>query len=825
MLRLRIIHQLRTATFLLVLFVILGALGTLIWANVTGMPEAWRQAVERAIAERGIHVKIGHLSYNPLEGIVAREVEVYASKERKQVLSRLEGIILDLDNSKLAKGEIQLARVKLDKARLTLAVDPDDPNSEILRVDNIHGEFIPPGNPHIEVRNARGTIAGIDVILNAKIADDLGSRSEHIESRGQENQSELIAKILRELRAWKFDQDNSPQVRIQLVGKRSEMDQARAKISLQAKAIGKNQHIIEHVAAEAELQRNLLSVTSFQATNGNRRLSARLDYDMNRQSGRFSIQSSLEIPELLQSWFGAKPIKDLVIAGNQSLDADGEFIIKRGKAVDIHATGYAHCNSAMLCGIRFDSIKSSFAWRNGDLYLKDVLMTRPDGKVSGKVLIDGQIVRLDLHSSLLAEFYRPLFTDKHVEEIIDNFETHPQSRMELSLEGGFDRADPESWAYAGKVSLRDISYRGVALQSLETDLSVSSLRMDFTNGHITFDYSDYLMAKRFNGARVGQLSFDSVRYQAHDHQSLTFDGLDGSFWPAPLCRMFLNETSEELEKYAFYQPPRISGSGIIGLDNNEDTVISVNFSSTHQAEYVLLGSPVTIDQPSGKVTVTDTGVTITDLKLGVFDGPLEADFNFPRGKPMEAKIQAAELSMDSINSTYGFNVESEGRISLSLDFQMQPARIASMQGQGNFKLEKAELFSVPIFGPLSIVMQGVLGDKRIGAERAKNASCDFRIKDGVMASDSFVTTTKSLVFTGEGWVDLDKKSMDMTMRVNARGLLGLVTFPFRPFYGLFQFQGTGPLDKPVWNQVAFTKPHDKVQDILLKEPGEKTGQP
>ncbi len=122
-------------------------------------------------------------------------------------------------------------------------------------------------------------------------------------------------------------------------------------------------------------------------------------------------------------------------------------------------------------------------------------------------------------------------------------------------------------------------------------------------------------------------------------------------------------------------------------------------------------------------------------------------------------------------------------------------------------------------------MQGVLGDKRIGAERAKNASCDFRIKDGVMASDSFVTTTKSLVFTGEGWVDLDKKSMDMTMRVNARGLLGLVTFPFRPFYGLFQFQGTGPLDKPVWNQVAFTKPHDKVQEILLKEPGEKTGQP
>ena len=43
------------------------------------------------------------------------------------------------------------------------------------------------------------------------------------------------------------------------------------------------------------------------------------------------------------------------------------------------------------------------------------------------------------------------------------------------------------------------------------------------------------------------------------------------------------------------------------------------------------------------------------------------------------------------------------------------------------------------------------------------------------------------------------------------GLSGLV------FYGLFQFKGTGPLKKPIWEKVAFTKPNDKVQEMLLNE--------
>lgn len=817
MLRLRIIHRIRTAAFLLVLTLLVGAVGTLIWANYTGMPKAWRQAFERGIARHGIHAEIGALSYNPLEGITARKVTVYASEERKQVISRLEGIILDLDNAKLAKGEIQLARVKLNDARLFLPVYPDDPDSEVLEIDNINGEFIPPGNPHIEIRNARGRISGIDLVLNARIADDRRRATSDQPASQQKNNGELLARVIRELRQWSFDSEAPPEIRIQCTGRRSQMDQIKASISFRAKSVEKNQHTIEHIQAEAELHENMLSVHNITAVNGNRRMKAHLDYDTHLQHGRFDIDCTLEIPELLQSWLGFNPLSDLLIAGSQEVRSSGEFQLITGKPPSVHATGQASCEFASLKGIRFDQIRSDFAWRDGVLFLKDLSLARPDGEVRGKALIQPDLVRLNLHSTLLPEFYRPLFDDEQAEELIANFATNPDSRMELHIEGGYDRNDPESWAYAGKLKLEKMSYRGVGLAFMETKLSASSSQMDFADGAITFDYSDYPMAIRHAGPKSGELKFESVRYRSAGGQHASFSGLEGKFWPAPLCRMFTDQTADILESYEFQHPPQIFAAGSIDLQDTGKTHVKVDFSSKHPAVISLLETPVILNSPKARVEVTGEDVNIHGLSAGVFEGEVVSNMRFPAGKAMSVELQASKFSINSINSTFGMNMNCGGLVAGNLDFQMLPGQIGSMQGKGNLSLVQAELFSVPIFGPLSRLMQSVLNDNRVGAERAKEASCNFLIQDGVVASNDFRTTTTSLIFAGEGWIDLDRKTMDMTMRLNARGLLGILTLPLRPFYGLFQFRGVGPLKGPEWKRVMFTKPRSEIQQLLLEK--------
>ena len=174
--------------------------------------------------------------------------------------------------------------------------------------------------------------------------------------------------------------------------------------------------------------------------------------------------------------------------------------------------------------------------------------------------------------------------------------------------------------------------------------------------------------------------------------------------------------------------------------------------------------------------------------------------------------------MPALSSTYGFEIKGGGLLTGRIEFAITGGDASTMSGKGLVALEGAELFSVPIFGPLSAVVSKVLDDKRAGFERAKSAFCNFDIREGVLQAGDFQSATTSVTFTGDGEVDLAKKTIDFTIRLNARGLLGLITLPLRPFYGLFQFRGTGPIDGTVWENVHFTSPPKEQNDLLLAPP-------
>ena len=208
---------------------------------------------------------------------------------------------------------------------------------------------------------------------------------------------------------------------------------------------------------------------------------------------------------------------------------------------------------------------------------------------------------------------------------------------------------------------------------------------------------------------------------------------------------------------------------------------------------------------------------MADLKLNAFDGPVAGKFIYDNGK-LDGETSWTKISLPALASTYGFQNKSGGELTGRLGFSVTDGRVKTMNGEGLFALEKTELFSVPMFGPLSQVISGVLNDRRAGFERAKSAFCTFGITDGIMRIRNFQTSTTSLTFAGEGEVDLSDRTLDMTMRMNARGLLGFLTLPLRPFYGMFQFRGTGPLKDPVWQNVMFTAPSEEQKEALREIP-------
>ncbi|MBU6327496.1 MAG: hypothetical protein KGQ89_07705, partial [Verrucomicrobia bacterium] len=182
-----------------------------------------------------------------------------------------------------------------------------------------------------------------------------------------------------------------------------------------------------------------------------------------------------------------------------------------------------------------------------------------------------------------------------------------------------------------------------------------------------------------------------------------------------------------------------------------------------------------------------------------------------------ADLHWSKLNLPAIASTYEFKDKGYGRLTGRIELKGTTNDTTTLTGVGLCSLEKGELFAVPIFGPLSPIISGLLGDKRAGFERAKDAFCNFSVEKGVIRTNDFETKTSNTQFTGNGEFDLNNKTIDMTIRMNARGLLGIITLPLQPIIkGLFQFQGQGPMNKPHWEHVIFTSPPEEEKAALLR---------
>jgi hypothetical protein len=822
MTRLRLFQNLRTALMLLVAAVVIALGVALWWANRTGLPDTWRAMIEGELEKQGLHVRIERLSYQPLRGVVAEEIRVFSDTSHHHQVSRLERVIIDVDKARLARGEVKVTRFELVDGRLDLPVDSEDPDSQVLEATHVNAIISMPGSRLLEIRDASGVVEGIDITLSARM---LGYRptmgAPDANDPGGRNRMELLRRFLDTARGWNYGEKEKPRLNLVIDGDLSDRSTLHGRMKLTAPRVEKNGHVLEKISAEAEWNGTLLTVTSMKATDQRGTLDARLDFDMNGREGRFGVTSTLDATHLLQSWFAMPEISAVSFAGEQRLEGSGEFKLIDGGPPLIKLTGQASCKALLINGVPFDSFEGSFSWTGADLYLRDLKIARRDGQATGKLLVQDRYVRLAVHTNLPIDVGRPFFVNHPFGPVLKDFGANERTREETELEFAFDLDKPHSWVCTGHAKLDHGSYRGIPVVTAQTDFSLNHDELDFRNGSAEFDYRAYPMQLAHDGSKVGPVKVKRVRYDA-ESALVELVGVEGNIWPAPVLRMFARDVADHLETYRFHQPPSLVANGVIDTKPKGRTDLHVVFKTDSPADYEFLGETLVLGAPSGEVRVQNNRVSVANLGFSAFGGPVKATlFSAPSkngASELSGEFSWTKVSFNEIAARYGFETRSGGRVTGRIEFSTLLNALDTMNGKGLVGLEDGELFSVPIFGPLSPLVAGILADKRAGFQKAGDAFCTFTIRDGVLRTNDFKTETPSMVFTGDARIDLPKLMIDMTMRMNARGLLGIITLPLRPFYGLFQFHGEGPLKKPTWQNVMFTSPPEDQKDLLLNPP-------
>jgi hypothetical protein len=798
----------------------------LVWLNEQGFGGEWGDRIAAELAERGIHADFREARFSPLQGIIVKGATIYHGDDRSRVFARIPELHIDIDRARAFRGELVLRKLVLQDTDMTIPFATGTGKPAIAEFSKLSGEVTIDRQGRLLLQNAHGLLAGMEFDLHAELDHfELGSIAGEARQADDQSRSEFLQQILAELSRWSFPQSTPPKLDLRLAGNLSKPGTIRTAFTLEAEELSRQDYTMKDVVLSGNLLGRHLSVKRVFFSDGAGELEADADYGLRAREGRYTLSSSIHLARLLRTCFDHHGLDQMVSSQTPKIDAYGDFRIAPDGSFSAGAAGTVDLPRFRFLGSSFERLQSEFSWKEDSTFLRNLRVTHRDGELTGQVHIQGDTIKYRAKSTLPLSVLSPFVAETSgLARIIGNCEFGPKSTVLLETElGTIARSNLKEWHSRGRARFTNLSYRGVPFHSLSADYSISPIEHIYSKIEGRFDYSRHGPSRRHGTVSSALVRADRI---SHDRGArLTrIKNLRGTAWPGPVLRLFAPKAADHVENsYRFRKPPTFVSNGVVGHKGAAAlTDVKTSLKTHASTDYTFLKRELTLEKLTGQVRYRHRRVDATGLTFRVFNGPVGGNVTV-RLKPgarssYSGGLHWTRVRLAAIGKTFGFAKADQGYVTGRFDFSGVSGNIRTLDGTGALGLERGHLFYVPVLGPLSTILGGILGDKRASHEEARDASCTFAVRDGIFYTKDFHTSTPSTVFTGEGAIDLDRDTIDMTVRMNARGFLGLITLPLRPFNGLFQFSGKGPLSKPVWRSAPFESPPSGKNDPLFRKP-------
>lgn len=803
----------------LLVIAVIGLLGGIIYLNQIGFPGKYGEWVRTELKDRGLHLEFDSLRFSPRHGLIATETVFFAKPGDKYPAMTADYISIDIDKSLAIRGTFELREIKIIGGTTYLPMEEGD---EALKAEDIDATVFIQPDQRIRVREATGVIEGVNINLTADLKLPKDEGGEAPEERGR---TDLILRaLLAELDRWKIPAEAPPELTFVLRGDLGDPSNIHTEFSLEANDLVRNEYSLGTISLHGDLRSQLITIDRILLADDSGEAEGEADWDLLKKSGRFDLSSSLRIKDFLKSCFEVEVMTKLDQEESPNIKVEGTIFQREDQSISVKAIGYAHIGPFRFLDTTYTGLESEFSWHDGDLFLQGMKMNHEKGAITGDFLMKGDDIRYRLRSNLpLSAFAPVIVADSATDKLLSQFSFQDESVLALEVEGRMKRSDKRKWAAKGRAYSTTVNYRSVAMHQLRSHFDITEKKIEFSRVEAIINDDAEKVRKRYGGSTSQPIFADLINIDRKSKVT-TVSNMRGTFWPSPIVRAFTPKVADHIsENYRFHEPPTLTVNGSFpGKNGNpQDTAFNIIIRTTGQTDYPFLGKLLPTTQMRADVTMRGLNVEVDRLAFatleGVSGGKVSVQID-PQMTRYQGEMQIDRISFPELSKVYEFEDVNKGKLAGKITFSGGGGNIRNFNAKGAIGLQKGNLVSLPVLGPLSPLMSGILGDKRAGYERAKDASASFIVKNGVWQSEDIVAESSSIVLTGDGWIDLDTKKMDMTIRVNARGLLGIIAIPLTPFKGLFQFRGSGQFTEPEWNLSPFTKPRKGIGDVIFEKP-------
>jgi hypothetical protein len=227
----------------------------------------------------------------------------------------------------------------------------------------------------------------------------------------------------------------------------------------------------------------------------------------------------------------------------------------------------------------------------------------------------------------------------------------------------------------------------------------------------------------------------------------------------------------------------------------KNTRLEVKVDGANGMDYVFLGKTLPFDRISARLLFTNDRLQIVDLHGGLLSGAVRgnADISLARNDPRyRANISVSDMNFPLLTDLY-FNYKTAlGLLNGTYDFTGVGSDPRTMLGRAKVQVTDGDVFAIPIFGPLSGILNRILPGS--GYSIARRATASLKVDDGIIHTDDFDADGMLFSMLGHGDIHFLDDKLDFNVRLNMKGPGVLLT----PMYKLFEYAGTGSLKKPDW---------------------------
>ena len=744
-----------------------------------GFGRQWRQLVVEELHKHGVEASVGHLTVNPFRGLVAQDVRVYDYKHRENTVALISEVSLDINYAALFHHQPFLNALDIRDAQLTLPMSGLKGTSGEAQLTKFRAHiYFPP--EQIYVAQADGIFCGVHIAANGQLIKRLNTPpSSPLSEEEWQKRLAVLQRVINELQKFSFA--SQPSLQIKFSGDLAEMENAHIEATLQADRIRRDKYELRELAASAEFNSQMLSLTRCQWNDAAGAFSAGGSWSRQSNVAKFQVRSNIDLKGFLESFGFGKLLSDVTFPAPPVLAASGEADFSAGQP-RFKVMGNASVPSFSYRSVAFTQLNANFSWDGERTLVRDIHVQDQGGQLNAELLDAPGDFRLDIDSTINPIGLRA-FVSPELQQFLGEWEWPRPPTVHLAIRG--QNHQPESWKGDGTIALDRARFRGAWMNN-------ASAKIHFGDGAVNYDN---LKVTRNEGTGTGSFTYDFRKHEVR------ISNLKTSLHPNEVIYWVDPKLSKIVAPYKFRGPPAITANGVYQFAGGKNTRLELTVDAPGGMDYVFLGKTLPFDRISGKLLFTNDRLQITDLKGGLFAGRVNgnADLSLAHNDPRyRATIAAQHVDFPRVTDLYYNYKTSQGQLNGSYDFTGLGSDARSMRGNGKLEVTNGDVFAIPIFGPLSGLLNAVLPGK-MGYSIARKASAAFAVKDGVIHTDNFETAGTLFSMVGHGDIHFLDDKLDFTIRMNANGPGILLT----PMYKLLEYTGEGSLKHPDWHPTRF----------------------